>query len=294
LNNRIFLFGTSGLLGSKIYRFAKDCTVYGSYNLRPGEGIKLDVLNFYEVEKVLDKIKPDVIINTCALSNVDYCEKNPKETKKTNIDFVKKLCRRDEKIVHISSDLVFNDSKNTSYLETDETDAINLYGQSKLDSEKIVQENPNNLIVRASVLYGWINNNLPSSSLKPNNFGKWLIDELNSEKKVRIVSDELSTPILSNDCARSIMHLINNDCTGIYHSAPKESYTRYDFAVKIAEKFDLNPKLITSVTTKELGRDVKTILNKCLNSDKLSNTGFKFQTVDNAIKEFKEEVFRCY
>ncbi len=288
---KIFVFGTGGLLGSHVVSEAqKDFVVSGSYNMRSSYGIKLDVTDFDEVEKQLDVINPDIIVNTCAVHNVDYCENHKEESRKVNVDFVDMLSKRSSKLVQISTDSVFDGNLDRSYIEDDEPNPPNVYGSQKLESEIITMKNKNNLVIRISVLYGWLLNSSESSSMKPNNFGKWLLDELDNEHKVKIVNDEFSSPILANDCAKSITHLIKGEYSGIYHSAPHLKISRYDFSVKLGKFFGYDTdRLIESISVKQLNRNVNTGLNKCLNSMKLYGTGYKFMDLNESFKLLQME-----
>jgi dTDP-4-dehydrorhamnose reductase len=296
LKQKLFIFGIGGLTGSKIAKSAKsDFEIHGSYNLRNPKfdfvnGVKLDISDNSKV--------PDIIINTCAVNNVDYCESHQEEAKKINIDFVEQLCKISEsldvKLVHLSSDSVFDGIKKNPYKEEDIPNPINYYGYTKMMGEKLVLENKNNLVVRASVLYGWLPNtlsHLASSSMKPTNFSQWLVNKLISNEKIKIITDEYSSPILADDFARSILHLVNGIYSGIFHSSPPIQIARYDFCVNLANFLGLNSKLIEPVTTKELGRSVTTGFNKCLDSSKIINeTKFKFLSLEESFQLLKEQI----
>ena len=194
---KIFIFGIGVLTGSKLAIIGKEnFEVFGSYNLRDPKfdflkSVKLDIKNFEKVKEIISKIKPDVVINACALNSVDYCENHHEEAQKINIDFVEELNKLSKslnfKLVQLSTDSVFDGTKKSGYVENDKPNPINIYGQTKLMGEKIVLENSQNLVIRASVLYGWIPKFLSvlnSSSMKPTNFGQWLINKLQSKEIV--------------------------------------------------------------------------------------------------------------
>jgi dTDP-4-dehydrorhamnose reductase len=303
MKKKLFVIGTGGLTGSKLVEIAKkDFEIFGSYNYRDPKSsiqknIKLNISNSTKIKEILEEIKPDVVINTAGINNVDYCEKNPDLALKINIQAVKEICQITKKLgikfVQLSSDSVFDGTKQLPYEEIDETESINYYGETKIKSEKIVLENPNNVVVRASVLYGYLPHNLAkieSSSKKSINFGQWLINKLSINEKVRIITDEYSSPIIADDFARSILHIIKYEGNGIFHSAPELQITRYDFSVKIAKALGLSVKLIEPVSNKELGRDVNTGSNKCLSSKKLSgNLNYKFLTLDESLDLLKTQ-----
>ena len=288
-------------MGYRISLLAKNkFEVFGSYNQRKPnfEFVnmqKVNILDENKVKEVLTSIKPDYVIITSALSNVDYCESHKEEAEKVNVVAIKKIFELCEqlgcKLVHISSDSVFDGTKKNPYVEKDIPKPINVYGKTKLDSEKIVLKNSDNLVVRASVLYGWLPDYLskiPSSSMKDKNFAQWLIEKLIAQENVNIITDEVSSPILADDVASSIIHLIIGEYSGLYHLSPLIQISRFDFSVKIAKYLGFNEKLIHPVTNMDLGRNVFTGNNKCLDSSKMQNeTSFKFLGLDESLIKLK-------
>jgi len=300
---KLFIFGIGGLTGSKLaFIGKKDFEVFGSYNLRDPKldflkSVKLDIKDFLKVKEIISKIKPDVVINACALNNVDYCENHQDEAQKVNVNFVeelKKISRTENfKIVQLSTDSVFDGTKKLDYVEKDMPNPMNIYGKTKLMGEEIVLEDSQNIVIRASVLYGWIPkslSSLDSSSMKPTNFGQWLINKLKSKETVQIITDEKSSPIIADDFAKSIIHLIKNNENGIFHSAPPIQISRYEFSIKLAKILDLDSTLIQPTTNLELGRNVVTGFNKCLDSSKMvKETNFQFLSLEKSLKKLKNQ-----
>lgn len=302
MRKKIFIIGIGGLLGYNLGIIAKkEFQVFGSYNFRKPDLefvnlIKLDLKDFEKAKKILEKIKPDFLVNTAAISSVDFCEKNIKECQMINTTVVENLVKLSKdleiKLVQISTDSVFDGTKDLPYVEEDKPNPINEYGKSKLKSEEIVLKQPKNLVIRVSVLYGWLPRTLieiSSSSKKSLNFAQWLIQKLKQNEEIKIVTDEVSSPIIADDLAKSIIHLIKNDQSGVFHSAPEISINRYEFSKNIAQIFKLNTDLILPLTVKELGREVNTGKNKSLNSKKIINTGFKFLTLQDSLIKLKEK-----
>ena len=300
---KLFIFGIGGLTGSKLATIGKeDYEIFGSYNLRDpkfnfSRSEKLDITNFEKVKNMILKINPDIVINACALNNVDYCENHQNEAKKINVDFVQELYKisksKNFKLVQLSTDSVFDGTKKIPYVENDKSNPMNIYGKTKLLGEKIILENSQNLVVRASVLYGWIPKSLSilnSSSMKPTNFGQWLINKLKLKETVKIITDEESSPIIVDDFAKSIIHLIKNNKNGIFHSAPPIQISRYEFSIKLAKILDLDSTLIQPTTNQELGRNVVTGFNKCLDSSKMvKETNFQFLSLEKSLKILKNQ-----
>lgn len=303
IKKKLAILGLGGLTGFRIAQYAKkDFELFGTYNQRnPAldflDSKKVDISNFSNLENLLLNFDPDIIVNAIALNSVDYCETFPDKAMKINYEFVKSInefsTKNNCKLVHLSTDSVFDGLKKEPYIEEDIPNPNNQYGKSKLLGEQEVLKNSSSLIIRASVLYGWLSkniSNLPSSSMKSENFGMWLIKNLEQKKTVNIITDELSTPIIADDFAHSILHLILKNESGIFHSAPITQMNRYEFSIKLAEHLGYNSKLIQPVTRKNLGRNVKTGQNKCLDSSKLQKTGYQFLTIEESFKLIKQQL----
>jgi dTDP-4-dehydrorhamnose reductase len=303
MKKKLFIFGLGSLTGSKLAKLAATkYEIIGTHNTRIEknnffDSIQLNVCNHQKVKDVLIEKNPDFVVNSAALNNVDYCEKNPILAKEVNhiaVENISKIC--DDvgiKLIQLSTDSVFDGQQTLSYVETDKVNPVNVYGQTKHASELHVLKNSNNLVIRASVLYGWLCDELSSqstSSMKQFNFGLWLIRALNKNETIQVITDELSSPIVADDFARSILHLISKNYSGVFHAAPKVNISRYDFSKKFAKVLELNHELIKPITNKELCRNVKTSLNKCLNSEKLTSTGFNFLNLDDSFKLIKNQI----
>jgi len=302
MREKLFIIGIGGLTGHKIAELTKNnYELFGSYNNRNPkfefvDQYNIDLVDFKKFEEIINEISPDYIINTSGINNVDYCEDNKELAFKINTNFVEQLTNfcelKNTKLIQLSTDSVFDGNKTESYTEEDIPNPINVYGETKYQAEKISLKNSENLVVRASVLYGWlpkILTSIPSSSMKSINFSQWLIGELENNETVQIVQDEYSSPIIVDDFVKSIIHLIKTENSGIYHSAPNSKINRFEFCKKIAQEFNFSSELIIPTTIKKLGRKVPTGTNKSLNSEKLSSTNFKFLTIEKSIKLLKKQ-----
>lgn len=300
---KLFICGIGGLVGNKLVHIVRnEFEIHGSYNLRNPKfdfvkSFQLDITNYNRLDEILSKINPDIIINAAALHNVDYCENHKNEADEVNFKAVLKLSeisnRLNSKLVHLSTDSVFDGSKTEPYTENDTPNPINNYGYTKLQGERSVLKNSNNLILRASVLYGWLPSQIssqPSSSMKPNNFAQWLINKLREKEKVKIITDECSSPIIVDDFVRSIIHLLQGNYCGLFNSAPPIQITRYDFSLQLAKHLELDYNLIQPTTNKELGRKVATGENKCLDPTKIiKETNFNFLSMEKSFELLKKQ-----
>ena len=214
--------------------------VYDGFNFH-----KFDITKKNEVSNAFDKIKPSCVIHAASIANVDYCERNKNETYLVNVEGTKNilsLCKEYEtKLIFTSSNAVF-DGGSSPYLEESETSPVNYYGETKSIAEKLVKDADSDYVVaRLILMYGW---NHPNERKNP---VTWLIEKLQIDESVKLVSDTYTNPLFNIQAARAIWRIIERDYSGIYHIAGKDIVNRYEFAIKTAEVFGFNTNLIESV-----------------------------------------------
>jgi len=250
---RVLIIGVSGLLGTKLYNITKEkYEVFGTYcshELKGRNFFHLDVTNRKEVFTILERVRPDGVFDLHSITDVDYCELHPEEAWTVNVDGTKNVAEACKtfgaKMVFISSDYVF-DGKKSSYSEKDKPNPINFYGKTKAIAEKVIEFlTPDFIIVRTAVLYG-----LGGYGKKP--FPLWVIENLKEEKKIKVVIDQFNNPTLADNLAEILLKLYEKDVFGLFHVVGKDNVSRYEFAMKIAEVFELNKNLIEPVTSPEL------------------------------------------
>jgi dTDP-4-dehydrorhamnose reductase len=283
---RLLITGT-GLLGSKVANIS-DFETFGTYNNNPIEINncklqKLDITSRESTLKLVNQIKPDYIVHTAALTNVDYCEKHKEDAYQVNVIGTKNVAEAANEIgakfVYISTDYVF-DGEEGFYKEDSLTDPINYYGKSKLEGETITINTCDNFIIaRTSVLYG---------TNPKMNFVTWVLRELKDEKEIKIVEDQYNTPTLADNLAEITFELINNDATGIFHASGNERINRFDFVMKIAEVFNLKKSLVKPITSNELNWVAKRPKDSSLDVSKVSKMA-RPQNVEESLKRMVAE-----
>ena len=271
---RVLITGSNGLLGQKLVKtFSADHQTSG-IDLQTDSVIdapnfeyhKISITEKYKLQALFDSFKPEVIINAGAYTDVDGCEKNKEKAWEVNVVGVKnlsELCRENKtKLVQLSTDYIF-DGQNGPYSEEDTPNPEGYYGITKLESEKVILESKIDfLIVRTNVLYG-------KSLGETHNFVLWLIQKLKDEQKVKIVTDQYSNPTLADNLAEAIKEATEKNISGILNIAGGEKIlSRYEFALKIAEKFNLDQSLIKKVSTSELNLPAPRPLKGGLKIDK--------------------------
>ena len=262
---RIMLTGAFGQLGhslTNVLNKKHDLILTGREIPASKKGIKLNIQNKIHLNEIIQSTEPDIIINLAAMTNVDDCEVNPTLAREINIAGVQNIIESfSGKIIQISTDYVF-DGKNGPYSESDEVSPVSIYGQTKLNAEKILLENNNNhLIIRGNVLYDY-NPYIKSSFLN------WVIQSLQNGNEINVANDIFNNPTWSRSMADIIKICLSNDINGILHWGDKDYISRYDFAKIISEKFSLKSSLIKPISSSELGLIASRPLNSGLISEK--------------------------
>jgi len=300
MKKKMLVIGGTSLLGYKLLSNTNNFEIYASYNknlinLKNVETLKIDITNIKNCEKILN-LKPDIIINTAAITNVDYCEKFEKNAFDVNVTGTKNIAKIAEKLgsklIHISTDAVFSGSKKF-YVEEDKPNPISIYGKTKLESEKIVSKVTDSVILRPSVLFGWIPFEYiktKDESRKTMNFGLWIIDQLYKNNKMSIVNDQINTPTLADNLAENIIEVIKKDLTGIYHLSGLSCISRLDFSKKIAKTFGYSDNLISSISSEKLKQIAPRTLESCLKCDKIVENGVNLLKIDQSIKKMYNQI----
>ncbi|MBI5003373.1 NAD(P)-dependent oxidoreductase [Candidatus Woesearchaeota archaeon] len=247
---RILIIGAGGFIGNELYAAFHGHKVFGTYCKTAVSGMtKLDITDKEEVERVLETMQPDVILQPAAQPWVDFCEQHPKESEKINFNGAQHVidwCRNNQRYyLFLSTDYVF-DGKNGPYQEDASTHPLNVYGMHKLQIEQeILRKLPSlGCIARTTTVYGW--------EVAGKNFVAKFIKTLEEGKESSVVCDQYATPTFVSDLARALVLLTEAKKTGVYHTAGPEYMSRLEFAEKIALVFGLDKHLITSISTEAL------------------------------------------
>lgn len=253
-NKKIFITGGTGLLGHHLIKtappmYSTSCTFFPieKKDYIPYDCGKhyLDITDGGLVLDIIKKIKPDYVIHTASMANVDYVEKNKEEARKNNLGGIINIieaCRQTgAKVIYISSNAVF-DGRNPPYSEDSVVNPINYYGQLKVEEERVVKESGlKYVILRPILMYGW---NLKVERKDP---VTWLIDLLKLGKEVNMVDDIFCNPLFVEDCCAAIWRIIALNKEGVFHVGGEGELSRYDFARITAEIFGFDKNLIKPV-----------------------------------------------
>ena len=255
---KIIILGANGFIGRRILNRLYSnhqvlaCSLHP--DILPEEGYRfetIDMLDYSAMTTLLNDFQPEVIINASALSVVDYCELHPEEAYAMNVTAVKHLAEysRDHscRLIHLSTDFVFDGTSSIAYTETDTPNPVNYYGKTKQWSEEVIgQLCTDYAIVRVEVVYG---KPLPKQH---GNIVHLVKNRLENGQSIRVVSDQFRSPTWVEDIACAIEQLLSNQHQGIYHICGGETLSVAEIAYRAAKYFNLDTSLIEPITTEAM------------------------------------------
>jgi len=241
----------------------------------------VDITNLREIFEIVKEHEIDVIINASAYTDVDGSQTNKETAYDVNAIGAKNLAitskKHDIKLIHISSDYVFNGDKNKAYTENDEVDPINYYGETKLQGEKFIQKNMNRyFIIRTQWLYG-INNG---------NFVKTMLRLAENNDEINVVNDQYGSPTFTKDLAMAIAELIKSEKYGLYHVTNSGECSWFEFAKLIFEIANINI-ILNPVSTSQYPTPAKRPKYSVLSNEKWLSEGFKpLRSLKDSLNEY--------
>jgi dTDP-4-dehydrorhamnose reductase len=284
---KILVIGKNGQLGRSIHKIVINNELRNVF-VFVGRG-ELDFSQNDNIEKYFKENSFDVVVNCTAYTAVDKAESEIELTNQINHLAVRKLAeiayKKNIKLIHISTDYVFDGTGSKPYKETDKTNPINVYGKTKLAGEKAFQEAmpTNAIIIRTSWVYSEYGNNFVDTMLK---LGK-------ERDKLNVVNDQIGSPTYATDLANAILKIIENKnyqtkspATEIYHYSNKGKVSWYEFAKEIFELADIHCA-VKPITTKQYPTPAKRPKNTLMNKAKIA------KTFSVGISDWKESLNTC-
>ncbi|HOP48277.1 MAG TPA: dTDP-4-dehydrorhamnose reductase [Desulfobacteraceae bacterium] len=274
---KILILGATGMLGSECRRvFSRNHEVISP------DKTELDITSWDGVIDIFQRLLPDIVINCAGFTDLKACEKEDFAVRKINIEGPRNLaqgCARFErKLVHISSDYVFDGRKMfpQPYFEDDIPNPLSAYGKSKKDSEIAVRDNsPNYIIIRTGWLYG----------INGDNFVKSIVTRAirKKTKMLRIPDDQFGSPTWAYRVALEAVKLLDVDARGTYHITSEGYCSRYEWAKYILNKLGINASL-EPCSLKDVQGAVKKPANCILENRSLKTQGL------NTMNEWKKDI----
>lgn len=263
---RILITGSNGLLGQKLVAALRNdpdvrliATSRGE-DRTPDPGgylyLSLDCTDEAAVHRAFDEAHPDAVIHTAAMTNVDVCELDPDACRLQNVTAVQNLVNAsrdiDAHFIHLSTDFIF-DGKNGPYSEEDAPAPLSIYGQSKWDAERIVIDSGLTkwAIARTIIVYGI------AKGLSRSNVVLWAKGALEKGQPIKVVDDQWRMPTLAEDLADGCIRIAKRGATGIYNLSGPDGMSILELVERVGRFFDLDPSVITRVSSESLGQPAK-------------------------------------
>lgn len=271
---KVLVTGANGMLGQDLCPILED----EGFDVIETDIDTLDITDIKSVEAVLTENKPDYVVHCAAYTNVDKAEDDSETARRINTEGtenIAKICKKlDITLVYISTDYVFDGTKEGKYLPSDTTNPASVYGLTKRDGEKAVQECEKYYITRTSWLYGHHGRNFVETMIS-----------LKDKDELKVVNDQVGCPTWTVELANGIVKIITEEMPyGIYHVCGSGYTSWYGFAKKIFELCGFNVNL-KPCTTEEFPRPAKRPKNSIMENNKICRSW------ETALKEYIE--LRC-
>ena len=277
---KILVTGGNGQLGSELKDLAP---AYSQYEFVFTDLPELSITDEKAVEEFFEEVKPSFLINCAAYTAVDKAESEKEINNLINgtaVGILARACKNyGAKLIHISTDYVFNGNATAPLKESEETDPVNAYGASKLLGEQLAFKNdPDTIIIRTSWVYSFYGKNFVKTMMR-------LMDE---KQSIGVVSDQVGSPTYAADLAEAIMQIINSGKwqAGIYNYSNEGIISWFDFACEIKELIG-SSCIVNPLATEQFPTPAKRPKYSVLDKTKIQQT-FSIQ-----LRDWKESLKHC-
>lgn len=239
-----------------------------------------------QILSVLEELKPDLIVHTAGLTNVEKCEKNPVVAQHVNVDLALNVALACKAIglplVHISTDHLFSGDRQ-SMREEDLISPVNVYARTKAEAEsRILDTYPAALVIRTN-FYGWGPRYRPS-------FSDVIIDALRKKEPLTLFTDVYYTPVLIQAAVEAIHALLEKQAAGIFNVVGSERISKFEFGIQIAEIFVLDPSHISPALMRDQPSIVRRPLDMSLSDQKIVNVlGHNLGSVKQHLTQLRQQ-----
>jgi dTDP-4-dehydrorhamnose reductase len=291
---KILITGANGQLGTHLQEVLKDYELLLT-DLKPTSvQDKLDITDGETVYQYFEENQPEVVINCAAYVNVDEAEKNPDLAYEINRDGAQNVAEASlsvgAKLIHISTDYVFDGESQEPYNENSEVHPLNVYGESKLAGEIVATlANPDVLIVRTAWLYGGypkLNDKNPKLKLVFKNFVNSILTKAQEGQELTVVDDQVGCPTYAGHLAQAIRDVIEKEIEpGIYHCVNKGSASWFEFAQEILKCADVEAKLVP-IKSKDLSQSAQRPAQSILSTEKLADYGIVLPSWQEGLRAY--------
>ena len=286
MTGTVAILGASGQLGSDLVRVLSEDE---RFRVEAFSRQDLDVTDERALERALTPGKYAAVVNTAAITNVDWCEEHGAEAMEVNASgayLVARTCAKAaSRNVFIGTDFVFDGEKDEPYDESDEARPINIYGASKLVGERVAEiAAPQSLVLRISSVFG-----RAGSRGKGGNFIEAILQKARAGEPLEVIDDTVMSPTYTLDVARALPELLAHEATGVVHLANTGSCSWFEFASKALELASIDAN-IEPVPSTAFPRPAKRPRNSAMASRRLQNLiGREMPNWQDALQEYLNE-----
>jgi len=279
---KILVTGAGGMLGSDVLAFCNRRAEEGHYKVLGITRRECDLESRKALQTTLSRIQPDVIIHCAAFTDVDGCESQKEKAWRVNRDVVENIAKwvngSGARLFYVSTDYVFDGTKDLPYNEEDPVCPINVYGRSKQGGEMAVSMlMERGATVRTSWLFG----------SGGGNFVKSILRRARSGGRLKVVTDQRGSPTYTVDLAEGIFHLVQSGASGTYHLCNSGSCTWFEFAREILTQAGMGDLPMNKITSEELARPARRPQNSVLSCEKYhTRTGKTLRPWKDALRAY--------
>jgi len=255
-------------------------------NLEGAQSVALDLESPERLTRQLQALAPTLVIHAAGMTRVEQCEQRPRDAEHANAGLTKNVAIATHelgiKLVHISTDHLFSGVR-SRVTEEEPPEPLNVYAGTKLQAEEWVRTaNPETLIVRTN-FFGW-------GHLYRQSFSDWIIASLRSGRRITMFEDVYFTPILADSLALATHDVVAKETSGVLNIAGDERLSKYDFAVRVAERFGLPKALVVRGSMDSSKPSVRRPHDMSLDNTKASGLlGRPLGKVDEFLEELYEQ-----
>jgi dTDP-4-dehydrorhamnose reductase len=301
---KILITGSNGLLGQKIVKqlLAQEnhnflATSAGKNRISALEQTQfshlyqsLDITNESEINEVFENYKPEIVINTAAMTNVDLCEEKKEECRQINVlavEYLLKACKKiNAHFIHLSTDFIF-DGEAGPYKEDDQPNPLSFYGQSKWDAEQLLinSDYANWAIARTIIVYGI------AEQMSRSNIVLWAKEALEKGSPIKVVDDQFRSPTWADDLADGCLLIAEKRAKGIFHLSGKDFMSILELVERVADFFQLDKSHIQSIKSDTLNQAAKRPPRTGFILDKaITQLGYKPLSFEDGLKRIQTEL----
>jgi len=274
---RILILGHRGMLGGELFsRLSLLHDVAGK------DIDEFDIASESECRRVIAGAEPDIVINAAAYTDVDGAENQKELCFSVNAEGVRNValaCRPGRiRIVHFSTDYVFDGMKETPWREEDPCRPLNVYGEAKLAGERNLQQySEHYLLIRTAWMYG----------KQGKNFVKTIMSKAGDVGRLEVVNDQRGSPTYAKDLAAAVERLLTDGHTGIFHVTNRGTCTWHEFALKIMAYAGMDDVPVTPVSSSRIARAAKRPRNSVMDCSKfVEATGKTLRVWQLALQDY--------